>query len=376
MYHEDSPAPDSNPKTLPPLPLWPPAKFLKHEPDSSAVLLGEGYLEKGEWTSLLGVGGLGKTRISLWLCICQILGRKFLGIPTHGGPQKCLLLSTESGLRRWKEDLSRMLPTFTDNERAVLDAHLRILALIPGDACDMHLSNVDSITRLRLTLQTEHPGIVVFDPFQDMIIGDENATQDVTNTLRCLRQIHHDTAPDSAVLIIHHARTGSSNVAQAGDLFSSGNFGRGSKALFSKIRCEIQFAPGSRDDPNRIFMACGKANNAERFAPRGVLFNPQTFIYSLDPDFDLETWRTALAGKARRESVSVADVINVVREFCPHPGTYVRTRTICDEVEAATGACTRSIKSRLREAVVNCYLRKGPKLGEYTLGSKPYKEGQ
>jgi RecA-family ATPase len=339
----------------------------------SALLLGDGYLEKGEWTSLVGIGGLGKTRLLLWLCIALITGRKWCDLSTFGGPLKCLLLSTESGLRRWQSDLDKILSTLTPAEQELVEANLRLLALTPEEEGDLNLGDPENVARLGATLKLEQPGFIGLDPFSDMVDGDENATVDVVRTLRTLRAVHRKYAPEAAVAIVHHARTGALNIGQAGDNFNAGNFGRGAKALYSRVRCELQLAPGDRDNPNLIVMACGKANNCEKFKTRGLVFDPDTFAYSVDPTFDVEAWRSDVAGKRGNKTVSVADVVEAVRELCPHPGGEVTTKTLVDYAKETTGAGVRTIKDRLREAVKDHYLRQ-PQHGFYALGSKPLRK--
>ena len=58
-----------------PFTLWRPSQFLQYTAPEGAVILGDHLLELGKWMSVLGVGGLGKTRIILYLAICQILLR-------------------------------------------------------------------------------------------------------------------------------------------------------------------------------------------------------------------------------------------------------------------------------------------------------------
>jgi len=365
--------PDDAKSELPSYTLWAPSQFFASKNDPSACLLGEGFVQRGEWTSLIGIGGLGKTRLGLWICICQITGREWCGIPTHGEPQKCLLLSTESGLRRWKSDLQKMWDVLTSAERILVESNLRILALTPEEEGDLNLGDPSNVARLTETLRKENPGIIIFDPFADMVDGDENSTADVVASLRTLRRIHRIGAPEAAGIIIHHARTGAANVLQAGNNYSAGNFGRGAKALYSRVRCELQLAPGDADDSNLILLACGKANDCEKFKPRGIVFDPETFTYAVDPNFDLEAWRSDVAGNRTNKAVSVADVVTVVMELCPHQGVEVKAGVICEAVEAATGVKSRTIKKRIKEAVEGQYLRNGSVFGSYRLGSKPLK---
>ncbi len=364
-------APDGSTKAKP-LTVWTPAQFLSHIPDTSAILLGDGLVERGSWTSLVGIGGLGKTRITLWLCICQILGREWCGLPTRGEPQNVLYLSTENGLRRWKTDLQRMLSVLTESERAKVEKHLRIMALTAEEDGDLDLGNDLSVVRIGATLREFRPGLVIFDPFADMVDGDENKTADLVTTLRKLRQTVRANAPAAAGIIVHHARTGAVNIVQAGDNFSAGNFGRGSKALYSFVRCEIQLAPGSRDDDTLLLLACGKNNNGEKFKPRGIVFNPETFAYAVDPTFDLATWRADVSGTRGNKTASIADVVEAVRSLGGTGGNTIKAGKICELVHEDTAACARTIKTRIKEAVKEGYLRAAvtPR-GAYALGPKP-----
>lgn len=353
-----------------PYTLWRPSQFAAFTPDPSACLLGAGYLELGLWTSFVGIGGLGKSRIVLWLCICQITGKPWCGIPTNGTPQRAVILSTENGLRRWKTDLGLMLAGLTESERATVEEHLLILALSPDEEGDLCLGSPDVPGRLKVTLGAANPGIVVFDPFADLQIGDENKAVDLIATLRALRAITRTACPTAAVVIIHHARTGAANVMQAGDNFSAGNFGRGSKALYSRVRCEIQLAPKDRDDANQLVLACGKANDSEKFQMRCVVFNPETFTYHVDENFDPEAWRADVAGERKTSTLSIADLVGAVHEKAPTPGDETTTAELVELFKDAK-VSTRTLQRQLKAAVNAGYLRDGKKRGKWRLGSKP-----
>lgn len=354
-----------------PYQLWTPSQFIAHTPDPSACLLGDGYIERGEWTSLIGVGGLGKTRLALHFAICQITGREFCGIPTRGEPQHTIILSTENGLRRWKADLEKFYTPLGERDRALLESHLRIQALTAADDADLNLGIPDTVTRLHATLSSAPPaGLVIFDPFADMVDGDENKTTDLVTTLQTLRRLTGSACPEAAILIIHHARTGSGNVAQAGDNYNAGNFGRGSKALFSKVRCELQLAPQDRDDPARLVLACGKANNTAKFVTRGLVFDPETFAYSVDSAFDVDEWREDVAGRRKKAAFSVKELVEIVAENQTHSGAEVTFARIL-EVSSAEGVSRATICRVLKQALDGSYLRKGKCRGMWALGSKP-----
>ncbi|MBM3844023.1 MAG: hypothetical protein FJ397_12315, partial [Verrucomicrobia bacterium] len=246
------------PAGVTPFPIWSPIEFERYQPEEDHHLLGDGFLQRGEITSLVGAGGLGKTRLTLWWAVCHILGMEWCGLPTNGGPAKWLILSTENSLERWKRDLARMFAGFTADQRCTLEANLRMLAVVPEEDGVINLGDPVSAARLEATLLAHQPTVVVIDPFADVVAGDENAAVDVVLTLRMLRRIQRSSSPRTAVVVLHHARTGVSNVAQAGDNYASGNFGRGSKALYSRVRCELQLAPADRDDSTKLVLCCGK----------------------------------------------------------------------------------------------------------------------
>jgi hypothetical protein len=281
------------------------------------------------------------------------------------------MLSTENGLRRWKTDLGKMMAPLSPNERTVINEHLRIMALVPGTDTNINLGDPTVVSRLVATLREHKPGLVVLDPLADLIDGDENKTQDVVTTLRTLQQVQTKGAPEAAYLVVHHARTGAGNVAQAGDQFSAGNFGRGSKALYSRVRCELQLAPGDRDDPSRLVLACGKSNNAPAFKARGLIFDNEVFDYVIDETFDLDAWRNDVSGKrSGGKAVSIADVVEIVRELAPLPGSEVTAGDVCRAAKDRFGGSDKTYSRRLTEACKSGYLRT-PRKGFYRLGAKP-----
>ena len=356
--------------TTEPMPLWPPSRFLAYPDDPGAYLLGDGYLERGAWTSLVGVGGLGKTRLALWLAVCLITGRDWLGLKVGPKPPRVVFLSSENVIRRWKRDLSKMIAQMSEEHRAALEEKLLILALLPDAECDLRPNDSEGAARMVATLAAAAPDLVIFDPLADMIDGEESKTGDMIKTLRALGDVQRQGCPDAALLVIHHSRSGADNVAMAGDRFNAGGYARGSKAFYSRVRCEMQLAPGDKDDGRLLVLACGKANNTEAFAPRGVVFDPETATYSLDPSFDFETWRNNVNGKRKDSTVTIADVVEAVRELAPQIGAETTRKAVIGQLEP-TGAPKRTVEDRITKAVKLGFLRDGKKRGVVKLGSKP-----
>lgn len=331
--------------------MWSPSQFLAFAEDPSACLLGDGYLEKGQWTSFVGVGGLGKTRLVLWLVISQILSLEWCGLKVAGAPQKVAIFSTENGIKRWKKDLMMIFKALTPDQQAAVESNLRILALTPDEPGDLNLGDEEVRGCLRNTLTALTPGIVVFDPLSDMLDGDENKTCDMKKSLGLLRGVTRQACPTAAVIVIHHARSGAQNISQAGSNFNAGNFGRGSKALYSSVRCEIQLVPRDDKDETKLVVMCGKANDVPKFAPRAITFDPSTYRYSVEEDFDIDGWRDDVNGHRRKEAgVTIGELVAAVRELTAATSEDASMAQIVESLSYA-GASRRTIQRVVKDAV-------------------------
>ena len=69
-----------------------PSEILAMKFDDSDKILGDRLLAKGQTLTILGEGGLGKTRILLFLAVCCITGRKFFNIETHHKDLRWLII--------------------------------------------------------------------------------------------------------------------------------------------------------------------------------------------------------------------------------------------------------------------------------------------
>ncbi|MBI2928377.1 MAG: AAA family ATPase [Verrucomicrobia bacterium] len=349
---------------LKPLNTWRPSQFLAWtEPPGSHFLL-PAYLTRGELTTLIGQGGLGKSRLALWLAICQILARNWCGLETGGEPQKWLFLGDENSVARLKEDLRRMFSTLTTEEIARVDELLRLPALLDLDDCDVWLGDPTTGARIAATVAQEVPGVIVADPLANFAPGDIAKPGEMKEAIRLLLSIIRRVAPKAAVLLLHHARTGRQNIAQ-GIGWDAGNFGLGGKALFSAARCQLNLMPGKADDDTRLVLHCAKANNCQRFETRGLIFAPQSFTYTVDSDFDAAAWQAEVEGRARSGNslCTVADVVAAVRDG------YTSTKQLVAHLQDAYATSKRSAERLISRAVDAKAITQLTR-GRYTLGRK------
>jgi hypothetical protein len=349
---------------LKPLNIWRPSQFLSWTEPPGIHLLLPKFLTKGLLTTLIGQGGLGKTRLALWLAICQILGKSWCGLKTGGEPQRWLVLGSENSISRFKDDLEIIFRALTPTEREKVDEHLRLQAIEDVEDADLNLGDVITRARVKLTIEQWAPGGIILDPLGDFAPGDISKPGEMREAIRLLLSTVRAVAPTAAILLLHHARTGRANILQSVG-FDAANFGTGGKALFASARCVINVAPASEKDDTRLLLHCAKANNCQRFETRGIIFDPKTFGYGLDPDFDLEAWQASVEGKANSGGslCTVADVVGAVGDG------YTTTKAIIEHLTEVYQAKKRNIE-RLISKAVKCQGIKPFTRGKYILGAK------
>lgn len=329
-----------------PFTVWRPSQFLSYvEPVGSNLLL-PAYLTRGELTTLIGQPGLGKTRLALWLAICQITGRSWCGLDVHPEPTKWLFIGDENSISRWKGDIERMFSILTAEEIAKVEEYLRLPALAgPGDG-DIWLGDPLAQLRLAATIEAESPGVIVADPLGNLAPDDISKPGPMKEAVRLILNICRTNAPDAAISLLHHARSGRGNIAQ-GVGWDAGNFASGGKALLGSARCQMNLMPGSADDDTRLVLSCAKCNNGPRFETRGLLFNTKSFTYSVDGDFNLDAWQADLEGKRSSNGTlcTIQAVVSAVRDG------YSTTKDLKEHLAEACATSLRTAERIITKAV-------------------------
>lgn len=319
-----------------------PSEILSMRFDPADMLLANGYLTKGVPLTLVGMGGLGKSRIVLQLAVSSILGRPFLGWETRASGQKWLILQTENTNRRLQADLSRMLAGCSQEELATLDEHLRLHTIETEDDSFVSLESPDAKAKIVEILREFPASVVVFDVLRDFAIGDLNSDSDMMETLKAVGRVTREGDPKRIPLIVHHALTGKAGASKATGFDRSG-MGRNSKVLHGWTRAQINLAPYSPDSNEILVVASGKANDAVEFEPFAVRLDPETMTYQPDGSVDLEEWENSVAGTTtNKPKASVSDVVAVLK---PHGNDGVPKAKLVSGVMAETG-CSKSLAYR------------------------------
>lgn len=298
-----------------PLTVRRPSEILAMEFDPADFLLANGYLAKGNALTVVGAGGLGKSRLVLQMVICCILGRPFIGWETNARGTRWLILQTENGNRRLQADLSRMLAGCTAEEMRTLDDCLRIHTLETDEDTLVALNSEDNRQRIRDLLADFPADVVVYDILRDFGAGDLNTDPDMTETCKAIGRVTRTGNPHRIPLVVHHALTGKAGAARAVGA-DRGSHGRNSKVLLGWTRAQINLAPYGADNNDVLVIASGKANDAQEFEPFAVRLDSQTMTYERDDTVDLDAWRESVgAGKAAQgPKATVADVFEIVSD--------------------------------------------------------------
>lgn len=321
----------------------------------------------GQVQCVVGQGGLGKSRLSLNMVRNQVLQIPFADMPTGNRPLRHLLMGSENSIYRLQYDTRRMLRGLTDEECTRLDEFIELATIeAPHDAY-ISLGSESNLVRWQKTIEHCKPDVLWVDPYGDVHAGDANSDNDTRYTISTLFRLLREVNPDAGLVILHHSRTGANNIAQATG-FDAANFGKGSKALYSASRAQINLAPYDESESPAIVMVCAKNNNARRFEPLLLTLDEETMTYTSEP-IDIEEWHqrvlTAARGSKKPQKVSVvplADyhhaVLNALSDG-PIPSGSLHTK-----VKAAIGKGDKYVSSLIADCVFHEVIAKTPRIKE------------
>lgn len=321
-----------------------PDEILGMEFDESDRLLDDRLWAVGQPLTILGAGGTGKSRLLLFLAACMITGREFLGMETRGRGRKWLILQTENSNQRLKKDLQSLKAWAGDDWPLIADRMVihTIEADDDGFVCLDHPENQKAIEDL---IREVSPDFIAFDPLNDFGMGDLSKDVDMVATTRTLSRICKKGNPNRAIVVLHHALTGKGGAVRATG-FDRSSFGRNSKMLQAWTRGQINVSSGNPDNNEELIISCGKCSNGREFSTFAVKLDTETMIYTVDPDFDIEGWQSAVAGKKTTNKVNMTP--QDVAELC---GTSGKTKgELSKEIVEETGCGKSSAYSLINKA--------------------------
>lgn len=328
------------------------AELVSAEISEGDNLLADRLLARGQSLTLLGAGGIGKSRLLLQLAACCITGRPFVSLRVHQPDLKWLIFQAENSKRRLQDDLRRLRDWLGEADWERVAERLFIHTVEGADDCFVQLDQPGVRQRLGDVIERFDPDVVCFDPLNCFGMGDLNRDSDMRATCLAITQLSaagrdaREGRPPRATIVLHHALTGKAGAARATGIERS-SFGRNSKLLQAWTRGQINLAPASAHDNMRLVLSCGKCSNGEEFEPFAIRLNPATMIYEAEPDFDHAAWQRQLAesGPEREPGDDLLDI-------CQHPQTRAETGRKLMEKGYSQATAYRIIQRALNDGLV------------------------
>ena len=278
------------------LSLRTPGEILAMHFDPNDLYVENGLFARGQPMTILGPGGVGKSRLLLQFAACTITGRPFLGWKVSTQKLKWLVIQAENSNRRLQADLAKMREWVGEGDWKTVEANLLIHTLERDHDAFLGLDNPASAELVARLVKDAMADVVVFDPLFAFASGNLNTDSVMLKTCRAITDLARLGRPNCAIVVLHHTLTGKEGAKKATG-YDRASYGRGSKSLQFWTRGQLNVAPGSADNNGKLVISCGKNSNGPEFEPFGVVLDPATMVYEVDPEFDLETWKDELAGK-------------------------------------------------------------------------------
>ena len=322
-----------------------PSEILAMPRNPKANFLGDRLLGVGRSLVLAGIGGLGKSRLVLQLLVAFILERVWCGIETHHTKgQPWMLVQTQNSTDRLQDDLEP-LKTYAGHDWPLVEKNLLIHTLETDRDLMLHLSDPQNARDLESAIRHHNPIGVVFDPLNEIGIGDLSKDVDMTATCNAIGHISRAGNPNRAIIILTHAITGLAGMKKAFG-FEAAGFGRNSKNLQTWTRAQINIIPGT-EDYSILVLSCGKLNDGKKFSPFAIRLLPDTMIYEPEPDFDIEALREHVENGQKTRTTYQPEIVAEMEWPKPQLDKPQLAAAIRDE----TG-CSNSTAYRLIDAAV------------------------
>jgi len=175
--------------------------LLNKEVDYSKNVLGNLWLERGTYGTILGSAGIGKSVLAVQIGVEAAMGRNVFGIKVSE-PLQVLVVQAEDSqngrIQQVNGILKNLDPTPSELEVALVGANLRIVT--PEHRADR---GVALFTNLRFAFERKKLDLVIFNPAFAFIEGSVNSVEPVGDFLRNHLQsfLRYKQA---AGLVVHH----------------------------------------------------------------------------------------------------------------------------------------------------------------------------
>ena len=263
-------------------------------------------LSQGNLTTILGQGGIGKSRILLQFASCCILGLDFCGMPTNAKGLPWFLIQAENSTRRLQKDLQAIKNWITEAQWQFLHKHLHIHVLEHEIDYNLALNSTGAQNAIALAIDEIKPHFVAWDALPDFSIGNLNSDEDMHSTIQAIIQLTKYKDTSRTPVVVHHSQAGKAGQEKITG-FDRVAFGRNSKRLYNRARGQINIAPANPDNNRELIVACGKNNDGPEFPAYGIILNDD-MIYEENENFSLDDWADAKTTKPNTPAWDIEDI--------------------------------------------------------------------
>ncbi len=280
---------------------------------------GDRILAEGQPATILGPGGVGKSRIVLQQAISMILGREFLGVKTHASWKRWLFIQTENSNRRLQVDLKGMIQGMKLGAAAMqaLEECLIIHTIEHEGDGFLALENRDEFQAVQNLITDLNPDFVVFDPLNTFTLGDLNSDADMRALCTAITQATKRGNPKRVPIVLHHSLTGKAG-AQRATGWDKASYGRNSKVLQAWTRSQVNIVPRDPEDATKLLITCGKNNNGAHFPDIAAAFDEDAGIYVVDESYDPQEFQESVGNVRKSKGSKVkydpAEVVDLFQE--------------------------------------------------------------
>jgi len=278
---------------------------------------GDRILAEGQPATILGPGGVGKSRLLLQMAISMITGREFLGVKTHAAWKSWLIIQTENSNRRLQVDLKGMIAgmKLTDAEVEAVNECLLIHTIEHEGDGFLAMENKDEFQAVQNLITDFNPDFVVFDPLNTFTMGDLNSDADMRTLCTAITRATKRGNPKRVPIVVHHSLTGKAG-AQRATGWDKASYGRNSKVLQAWTRSQVNIVPRDPEDMTKLLLTCGKNNNGAHFPDIAVAFDEDQRIYVTDESYDPREFQEAVGNvRKSKDSKPKYDPAEVVTLF-------------------------------------------------------------
>ena len=259
-------------------------------------ILGDRMLASGQSLVIAGPASVGKSRLVYQLLAAIISERQFLSFETRRPEMRWLLLQAENSNRRLQSDLKPIRNWLTEPEWQRFHDQVVIHTIETDTDSFLSLDSPDNQKHIQDAITDSKCDGVIWDSLYNFGIGDLNKDTDMSATCLTISRLSKSKNPERAIVVLHHALTGKAAAGRSTG-YDRMSFARNSKVLLAWTRAQINVSPGTPDSNATIVISCGKCSNGQEFSTFAATLNPQTMLYSVDPEFSIEDWKSDVQGK-------------------------------------------------------------------------------